>query len=540
MLQLGSAASFPTVDPANPGLVPIGADLSQPNQEDLSHQMGVPSGFAQAGPGWTILPWVGAGEVFNDNIFQVNSPRQWDFATIVAPGVAALGDLSRLQFRLNYQPTIDLHVKEGSQNALIQQLNVDGLLTVVPDLFYVDVRGVAGTQTIDGGIGGIGGLGQTGIGPITNNSMQTIDSFGLAKQNLNQTSSGAVSPYLLYHLGDFGDGKLGVSMTRSATAPITGFAPLPFVGEGNDLQTQSNVEEAANFDTGEHFGAIRDRVTLDANQGEFSGTFSGRSSWYTASNRVDYAVNHTISVYGTVGWEDIDYSGASRLNIDDMTWGFGTTVTPNQDSSITIGYGHLNGTNSLTFIGHYALTARTTLTASYSNTLGTQLEQVASQLDQGAVNNNGSMVNARTGGPLFVGNNALGLSPGVFRFSTLTIGATTVLDRDVISLLVSNSSQTQVGVGAPSNNNTVQVVTAAWSRQLTPKASMNTAISYSMGTPSTELGRTRSLAASISLQYALSESVSTFARYSYLNSETNTQGSSFYQNLAIVGITKQF
>jgi uncharacterized protein (PEP-CTERM system associated) len=521
-------------------VVPAGADISQPDQQDVRHRMDLLSGFGSARGGWTVLPRITTGEMFNDNIFQVDSPRHWDFTTFVAPGVGIVGDTSRLQLRVDYQPTLNLNVKEGSQNTLTQQLNADGLVTIVPDLFFVDVRGVAGTQANEGGIGGMGGLGQTGISPITANGISSTGEFGLSKQNLSQTATFAVSPYMLYHFGNIGVGKLGVSVTHSSSAEISGFAPLPFAGGGTDSETQSNVEETASFNTGDHFGAIRDTVSLDAGQGEFSGQFGGRSSWGIAYNRVDYAISHRISVYGTAGWEDIDYSGANRLSIHDAIWGFGTTVTPNKDSRITIGYGHVSGRNSLTFSGYYALTARTTLTASYSNTLGTQLEQVAGQLDQGAVDNNGGLVNAETGAPLFVGSNALGLASGIFRFSTLTFGVTTTLDRDVITLRASNSSQTQIGVGAPSTTDTVQVFTANWSRQLTPRARLNTTLSYSMGTPTAALGRTQSLAASISLQYALSETVSTFASYVHLDRETRAQGGSFYENITIAGITKHF
>lgn len=539
-LHLGSAAAFPAVDPSNSDQVPLGADLTQPSAPDRQDQTSPLPGFDQTRPGWTIVPWVSTEEMFNDNLFQLDAPRQWDLTTIVAPGVAVNGDSERLQLRLNYQPIIGLHIKEGSQNALIQQLNADGLVTVVPDRFFVDVRGVSGTQASGGGIGGIGGLGQVAIGPLTASSISANDAFAVPKQNLNQTTSLAVTPYVLYHFGDFGDGKLGVSMSRSSTAPITGFASLPFATEGADSQTQSNLEETASFDTRDHFGAIRDIVSLDANQGDATGEFASRSSWDTVSNRVEYAITHTIALYGTVGWERINYSGASRLNIDDAIWGFGATVTPNPNSRITIGYGHLNGTNSLVFSGHYALTARTTLTASYSSELGTQLEQVANQLDQGTVNDSGSMMNAQTGAPLFVGNNALGLAPGVFRFNTFALGLTTILDRDVISLQVSNASETAVGAGVPSASNTVQVFTANWSRQLTPKTSVNSTISYSMGTPTAAFGYTRSVAASISLQRTLSPTVSIFARYTYFNREARVQIGSFHQSLAMIGITNRF
>ena len=217
---------------------------------------------------------------------------------------------------------------------------------------------------------------------------------------------------MLYRFGDLGTGKTGLSLNHSSTAVTSGFAPMPFSGGGADAISQNTLGEFASFATGQEFSALRDTVTLNGSQSQSSGSYGGGSSRDIANNRLDYAINTDLSVYGTIGWEYINYGGGNHLNIDDMTWSFGTTWTPNPDSTVTIGYGHQNGANSLTFSGHYALTARTMLTGSYTNGVGTQLEQVSNQLDNGAVNNNGNTVNSQTGGPLFVGNNALGVAPG--------------------------------------------------------------------------------------------------------------------------------
>lgn len=540
VLHCAPAAAFPAVDPTNPGVVPMGADLAQPDVRDLQHQMQLLSGFATAGQGWTILPRISVEEEFDDNVFQVAHPRKADLISVLAPGVAVLGDLPRVQLRLNYQPMVEMHIKEGSQNVLTQQLNASGLFTVVPDAVFVDVRGISGVQATQGGIGGLGGLGQTGIGPITAGGLTSTDQAGLAKQNRSLTTSVSISPYVLHHFGDIGDGKLGLSINRSSTQQTTGFAPLPFASRGDNAMQATILEETGSFTSGQRFGALRDTATLNALQSRNTGAFNSNATRDIGENRIDYAINSSISVYGMAGWEYIVYSGTNQLNINDMTWGFGTTLTPNPDTSVTIGYGHESGRNSLTFNGRYALTARTTLTGSYTSGVGTQLEQIARQLDLGAVGNNGNLVNSQNGGPLFTGNNALGIAPGVYRFSTLTLGANTVLDRDTITLLISSTSQTQVGRGVAGNTNTVRTATANWTHQFTPNFDISGLVSYSLGTPLGTSGSQRSLAARLSLQYTLSNTVTTFASYSYLSREGGGFGGSFYQNLVIAGVTKQF
>lgn len=539
-LHCGAASAFPVADPTNPGVVPQGADLAQPDVQDLRHQMALLSGFGAAGAGWTILPRLSWEEEFTDNVLEEPRPRKADIVSVLAPGVAVLGDLPRIQIRLNYQPTLEMHVTEGSQNVLSQQLNADGLITAVPDAVFVDVRGVSGVQATNGGIGGLGGLGQAGVGPITGGGLIGNDQLGLAKQNRSLTTSFTVAPYVLQHYGDIGDAKLGISLNRSSSATTTGFAPLPFAASGTNSLQESIIEETGTFTSGPEFGRTQDAANIDAQQTQASGFTGGASTRDVGTNRLTYAINTSVSVYGTIGWEYIKYTGGNRLNIDDMVWQVGGTWTPNADSSITAGYGHQNGQNSLTFSGHYALSARTTITGSYTNGVGTQLEQVAHQLDLGAVGNNGNFLNSQTGGELFAANNAEGVAPGVYQFNTLTLGATTVLDRDSISLYLSSNAETQVGTTTPNATNTVRTATANWTHVLNPDLNLSAEASYSLGTPLGTIGSTRSLAARLSLQYTLSETVSTFASYSYLRRDTDTQGQSFYQDLVIVGLTKQF
>jgi len=540
---MGTAAAFPATDVTIPTLVPTGADLAAPDVQDLQHQMGLASGFAGLGVegGWTILPRVTAEEAFTDNVYEAHSPRQWDLTTILSPGVAVLGDTARVQLRLNYAPTLEMHIEAGSQNVLTQQLNTVGTLTVVPDLFFVDVRGFAGVQATAGGIGGLGGLGQPGVGPITPGSaLPSGGGIGLSKQNRSQTSSFGISPYLLDELPDIGTAKAGVSFNQSATAQLSGFAPLPLFAQGSNSQRVSTLEEYGQFQTGQELANIRDTVTLDAQQSTISGSTSNYSSKETANNRLDYEINRTFTVYGQVGWEDITYSGRNALHINGPTWGVGTVVTPNQDSQITLGYGYQNGGDAFTFNGHYALTPRTTLAGSFSNGIGTQLQQLSNQLAQAGVASDGSLVDSLTGAPLFVANNALGVSGGIFRFNYLSFTATTILDRDQFALTLGHSEQTAIGTNAIGGSNGVWTGTASWTRQFTPDLSGTAVASYSLGTPTTAGSYQNSLVASLSLQYVLSATVSAFARYTFYDRQTSVSSASFYQDLFLVGITKQF
>lgn len=532
--------AFPATDPTTPSVLPTGADLAAPDAEDLQHQMGLARGFAGLGVdgGWTVLPRITAEESFSDNIYAVQSPRQWDLTTIVTPGIAVLGDTSRVQLRLNYAPSLEMHIEAGDQNVLAQQFNGVATVTLVPDAVFVDIRGLAGVQAANGGLGGVGGLGQ-GTGQVTATSTAPNGELGLSKQDRAATASFSLSPYVLHDFSDIGVAKVGVSFTRSSTAELTGFAPIPFVSPGTGGQATTGLEEYGRFQTGDEFSNIRDTVSLDAQQSTSSGIGINSENRETGSNRLDYEINSKVTVYGQLGWEDITYSGPNSLHINGLTWGVGTVLTPNADSQLTLGYGYQDGGTAFSFSGHYAITARTNLTGSFTNGVGTQLEQISNQLNQAGVADDGSLENSQTGGALFTGNNALGVAGGIFRFNYLTFGATTVLDRDTISAHIGHSEQTAIGTNATAGSNAVWTGSVMWMRQFTADFSGTASAFYSVGTPVAG-EHLNSLVVSLGVQYVLSESVSTFARYSFYNRQSNLAGESMYEDIVLVGITKQF
>ncbi|MBV9249021.1 MAG: hypothetical protein JO227_07245 [Acetobacteraceae bacterium] len=546
--------AFPVTDQTNPSVLQTPAELAAPDVQELRHHMGLLSGLGAAGGGWNIYPRLTVEEIFNDNVLQVPSPRRWDLGTVIAPGIAVVGDTPRVQLKLDYTPAFEFYARNGDQNGLSQQLNAVANVTVVPDLFYVDLRALAGVQPAQGAFGGTGGLGTTGYGPITPTTIggQTGNTQGLSKSNRVQTMSFSVAPYVLHRFGDWGTGKAGVSFSHTSSAAVSNNSFLPFAG-GSDVTTQTTTEEIAQFETGDYFNPFRDLIIADAIQSNQTGTSAIDLSQQIISNRLGYLVSHTVTVFGDLGYENIRYSGAASLNISDVTWGVGTTVTPNPDSTFTVEYGHREGTNSVNAYGHYALTARTSVGVRYSTGLATELDQVRTQLNLADLDNNGTLVDAQTGGPLFGGSNTIGRTPGLFRYRTLSGDITTVRDRDTYSLAAYLTEQTAAGTTTPSgpvtlgslttpgSSNKATSVTLSYTRELTPDLGFNAAITGSWLDLKGQLStKTWSVNATAGLQYAFSETLAGILRYSFFESGSSLAGQSIYQNLVIVGLTKQF
>nr|WP_294502632.1 hypothetical protein [uncultured Rhodopila sp.] len=561
-VQSGRAGAFPLIDPSNADQVPQGTELAAPDAQDLKHQLQLSNGLAAPpGGGWTIVPRLDFQEMFTDNALQANQPRQWDLATYLSPAIHVAGDLPRLQLTFDYAPALSLYARTTSMNALTQQMDGIGLVTVVPELAFVDVRVLAGVHNLYGGVGGLGTVGasSTGVGSMQATTPSLAgNSLGLSRSNEVQTNSFGVSPYLLRQFGDWGTGKLGYSFNATASDELTGFAASPFLsGSGANSQTLLSNEEVAHFATGDFLEPVENSFDIDLMQNQ---TTSGANYGYGATgaplanqtytstrdfitDKVTWQINRAVAVFGSGGHENIVYNEPGGLNVNDLTWSLGTTLTPDPDTYLTVSYGHLNGYNSLTVNGRYAITGRTTLTVSYGSTTGTQLENLQSQINLATASGNGTLINGQNGGQLFTGTNALPVQNGVFRYDTLTAGLQTILDRDSIAINLMDTRQTRAGSGSSSSNGTVISVTGNWQHQLRDGLMLSAAVSYAIqngvagsGGP----GNSNSEAASAGLQYQISDTVSASLRYSFFARQAQVTAYTFYENMLILGISKSF
>ena len=290
-----------------------------------------------------------------------------------------------------------------------------------------------------------------------------------------------------------------------------------------------------------------------------AGTFT--SERQTFNNSLSYALNRSVTLLGAIGEQHIQYSGGQAPTISGLTWNIGFTYAPSPASSITLTYGHLNGTNAIQANGFVAVGGRSQLTFSYSNTIGTQLENLQNQLNNAIPGTQGGLVNAQSGGPALTGINALGVQTGVYRFNSFNTSFSTVFNRDTLSLTLTWSEQTSINpsvgtstIGFDAFGNPVIVPTivstagpssdvwtgsASWIHLLREDLSLNSSASYSFIHRSGGLND-GSLSTAVGLQYTLSPSTTVSARYSFFDRVSKIPGYSLYENLVLLGLTKQF
>jgi uncharacterized protein (PEP-CTERM system associated) len=556
LLSTCEAVAFPATDAGTPSVV---ENAPPPTESDLRHQLQLQSGIGAAAAGsnlWTFVPSLGADEFFTDNVLQAPTDRRWDLVTVVTPGIAINGNAPNAQVTLNYNPQFRLDARTPSQNGVTQQLAGTGLFTIVQDEFYVDTRVFAGGTPLNSGFGGLGTnvAPNLGLGGV-NGSATT----GLSRQNTAQTFTGAITPYWLHRFGDFGTAKVGYELSGSSISQQSGGGFPTFFPTGGANQQNVTNQGVAQFETGEEFAPYRYMVVASGSASNGTGVLHG-SNEESIKNRLGYEITRAIGVYGQVGYERERFGGVPPIMVNDAIWGIGATWAPNADSQITLGYGHENGTTGVQLSAYYALSARTRITASYQTGLQTDLGQLQSQLDLTAFNQNGAAVDALTGAPLFSGLNGIGIQNGLFRGKTFSMSATTSLDRDYISFVLEYSEQTTLAVDnnlvatnpfspvAPPVGSTSQGVTgiALWQHSLSEDLMLSSSASYGVtsvsggnsGAPGT--GRQTSIGASVGLQYALTPTLTTQARYAYFRRGSPLPDETIYQNVFLVGVNKQF
>jgi hypothetical protein len=551
----GNGSSLDTTTGNGSGLTGT-KDLTAGQAQDLRSQLSLVNGItAPAGGGWTFVPRLDMQEVFNDNVYATNTNRRWDFATSISPGFALAGDMPRLQLTMTYNPSVTLYARTGDLNALTQQLNALGHITLEPDLAYVDVTAVSGVSSIYGGYG-YGSVGaQAGQGTI--GAGQTVNAQGLNRNNETQNSNFGINPYLETLLGDYGVAKLSYSLNAGQSSQLSGFGSLPFPTGGRNATSLFTNQESATYSTGDWLGQFQNVLSANLTQSSqstdagFVNGFTGQaqgsstttnSSQTVISDQITYQVNRTVALFVSGGHEAITYSGVGGQNINDLIWSFGTTLTPNPDSALTVSYGHSNGYNSFQASGHYQATGRTVLTVSYNSTLGTQLQYFQQAVNALVVTNTGQIVTVN-GAPLFVTINQLAAQDTVFRTDAFVLGSSTSWDLDLVSMTLSLTKQSTIGHENSGTSTSGKNINFSWVHQMQPDMTLTGNIGYSRedgGGSGLFLGNYDSYSAGLSWYYQLSPSVSLSVSYSFFDRISQSSSSNVYQSLFIVGLSKSF
>ena len=337
---------------------------------------------ASAGAAWTYGASLGVSTgLTNYSSGGVNS-TYW--TNIIQPEITVQGNSRRIILNFDYAPSIYFYsANPNYKNQISQNLNSNATAIIIPDLFFVDARGYITTQSRFGGA-------------------QPANQQFVNDNNAYTTASFSISPYLQERFGGWGTGKIGYLFQRTTEGANNGISNSGFSnsfaapGYGTTGNLTSN-NEFASFVTGENLNQVQNEVDLTATQYSGGGPVYQGAYRDNANDQVSYAINHEIALLFSIGYEDIHYSAFSTTpayTISDVTWSVGARWTPNPDSSVQVKYGRQNGATDFDVDASYTPTARTRLTATYTDGVTTGIEQQQNLVNTTTVGPNGILVDS--------------------------------------------------------------------------------------------------------------------------------------------------
>ena len=522
-------------------------------------------------PEWIISPSIGVDLGATDNALATERDRRSDFFTLITPSLSVSGETSRVQVNASYSPQATIYARTGSQTRVDQFGNGAALITVVPGTLFLDLRGAITQQSRTGGLGGY----NNGNGGNT----------ALNRNDAVQSITVSITPYAEHRFGGWGTGKVGYSFLRTLQNGSNQTNYNQFIGQ-TSLQQAFNTSgnnqgignqgitgnlttqrERASFITGEDLGRFNVITAAEAVQ------YSGAGAYHNAHRNQltldgGYALSHTVTLIAGTGYQDIRFTGTPGFRLSEPIWSAGVRLTPNPDSSITIGYGRKDGANSLFLDATTAPTARTRLYARYSEGLSTDAESQQDLLQTTTIGSTGLLTDSVTGAPVGSSGAQFGTQNGLYRLRSFSISGSLLLNRDSFSVSIVNedrSNLSAVTFGPGANGQLLPVLPAgsssngtfgsvSWQHELTPVMTFSTSAGYGV-TEYSNLGlggsngggnRQTSLNGQAALSYQFTETLSGSARYLYIERNSNQPQTLFgsqgnlVQNTLLVGLRKSF
>jgi uncharacterized protein (PEP-CTERM system associated) len=379
-------------------------------------------------PGLSLSPTLGIEQDYNDNIFFTARNKRDDLITRVLPGLLLNIDTYRLQGTLNYAPSVEFYWQNSDQNRTSHQGNGQFLGTIVPDLFFLDVRGQAATQSLSGG-----------FTPGTEASV--------ARQNQVQTLSFSVSPYVVQRFGGLATARVGYvySYVNQDRVDPNSALPADQLASSFTPSEYSSHQAYGVLRTGEDFGRYTGQFTASGTTFVGSGLYEDAyKNIVVLENR--YSITRTIAGLVEIGYETQHFNTVPVTDVEDVVWSFGTRLTPTPESTIVAKYGRRDGFNSFFLDGTLELGVRTRLFANYSERLTTSALNAGDLLGSVTLDPLGNPVDANTGAPVIpsIANSFLGVQSGLFREKVATATISQTWLRDTFSLSATQTDRTPV------------------------------------------------------------------------------------------------
>ncbi len=491
---------------------------------------GSTSGEAAPAPFLTVVPSIGATEQFvTGSGYGNNGGSGHEFVTSINPALLINGATPRSSFTLDYNPSIQFYSNQPKSNGVNQSLDAVIDATLLPKSLMVEARAYATDQATSGG------LSPGGSSIYANNNTTLTQSYSITPSFNEEFRLGTLN--LLY--------SAQYTRQSGASAYLPG-ASAPYF-QTSDVFAQT---ESGSFTTIPFFERFDDTPSFSATEDVGTGVLSGAHQYF-ASDTLRYALTPHIVLSASGGYEDLSYSGIPPTRIRDATWSIGATIRFPDGGVVEARYQHMYGFNAPYLRLEYPLTARTTLAASYAETLSTQQQGIGLGVASSTVNSIGLPVGGISRQPVLLTNQALSVQSGLTNNKQLSAALTTQFTRDIVSISFQAYQDTLVATapGLDGFSQKSASVSLSESHELSERATVLFYLNYGRtSSPALGTSTTSTYGASIALTYRVSPTLYANAQYSLTNQGYGGFGNGGYgsygnngvQNIFTVGIQKTF
>ena len=456
----------------------------------------------------------------------------------ITPSIGVTMDTSRLTGSATYSPDFRFYNDAPRYNRVAQNLSAQALATLVEDQFFVQTTA---------------GASQASASPLSTYNNNSL----ISNQSQTQVYSYSIMPYFVHRFGDFATMRASYSYSGSTfdnsayNSTLANGSNAKLNNSGSATQTEDlQVTSGADFETFSH--------AVEVSASQFLGGGSERGGYRdTATYTLSYALNRFLSLVATLGYESLHYSATNigsvqtsrAYNVNGLIGQAGVKYTPNEDSDLTVLYGHIDGGDSLTATGNLRPTGRLSLSVTSSTALTTNGQDASFGGAQAALNGGlGSSLGAPTSAPSAYGLGSTGANNQLYRLTRSSGTVAYALDRDSFGFSLSynqtstpNATAAGLNSGLVSGSSSSLLGSLTWQHSFTEDISSSVGVNYGQSHYS---GRTQPITgATVRVSDQINETLSaqllyTYARQqSYLRGQTNQVQSS---NEVLAGLVQTF
>ncbi len=485
---------------------------------------------------------LGIDEIATDNVTDSATDRMKDLGSLFSAGTTVAADTERFSGTLAATGTYRKNINDTALDQFEGYGYGNGQATIIPSNLYLNI------------FGSMDDLSTLGGGPQ--------DTLVQSADETHYYSVGG-SPFFVAPIRDVGLNVLRyqIGQTWFVNPPESPGSLNPVIGRITASTGQSVRED---FKTpGTILPRLMSDVSLSGMEDDSGNAISGDLQTANGELINEYEVTRSASLIGGAGYESLHDPDVPDVNGQGAVWDLGARVRPNADSYALLLYGRHDRISDFAGEVAWRLTPYTDLYASYSDSLASLQQSIATNNAGSVLGPNGaitgtsydqnpvigvlddSILNGMPGQdaglvplgvPVGSANNTTPLENGLFRTKLLSSSARTIFDGDPIVLTVYDVRQISL-TPQFSPSSSAEGGNLSWSREFSESLSGSVLLGYAHDT-GVEGGD--SYNGSVGANYRISDSTGVDLRYDYIRRLAGGGAPGYVQNAITLGLHKYF